>query len=131
MVDPTVTTKFWFTRSSGPLEPGATVEWVWEMFDASTKVRVKELEEDRRVVFDWGDDDPTTVEMRFVPTDDGATWMQVIESGFSGDGDAVLARVAGSTGGFTNVLCALKALLEHDVRLTTVADHAPPGDREH
>ena len=29
-------------------------------------------------------------------------------------------------GGFTNVLCALKALLEHDVHLNVVLDHTPP-----
>jgi len=32
-----------------------------------------------------------------------------------------------STGGFTMVLSALKALLEHDVVLTVVADKAPAG----
>jgi hypothetical protein len=46
--------------------------------------------------------------------------------GLRGDGDRLVARVADSTGGFTQVLCALKALLEHDVVLTVVRDHAPP-----
>ena len=35
--------------------------------------------------------------------------------------------IAGATGGFTTVLCALKALLEHDVVLTAVRDHHPNG----
>ena len=26
-VDPTITTRFWFTRSSGKLEPGARATW--------------------------------------------------------------------------------------------------------
>jgi uncharacterized protein YndB with AHSA1/START domain len=30
-VDPAVTTKFWFTRSSGKLEAGKEVQWDWEM----------------------------------------------------------------------------------------------------
>ena len=126
-VDPAVTTRFWFTKSSGRLEPGATVEWDWEMFGVSAKVSVHEVEENRRLRFEWGDNNPTTVQMRFTPWDD-ATWIQITETGIAGDGDAVLARVAGSTGGFTNVLCALKALLEHDIVLTVVSDHVPPKD---
>ncbi|MFX6987837.1 polyketide cyclase, partial [Acinetobacter baumannii] len=26
-IDPVITTKFWFTKSSGPLEEGKTVTW--------------------------------------------------------------------------------------------------------
>ena len=28
-IDPEVTTKFWFTRSTGKLEAGKTVTWFW------------------------------------------------------------------------------------------------------
>jgi hypothetical protein len=38
-----------------------------------------------------------------------------------------VASVAGSTGGFSLVLCALKALLEHNVVLAVVADRFPKG----
>jgi hypothetical protein len=38
-----------------------------------------------------------------------------------------LARAADSTGGFTIVLCALKALLEHGLVLTVVRDAHPKG----
>ena len=31
-VDPAVTTKFWFTKSSGRLEAGKRVRWDWEMY---------------------------------------------------------------------------------------------------
>lgn len=30
-LDPTITTNFWFTKSSGKLEVGKTVTWEWEM----------------------------------------------------------------------------------------------------
>ena len=39
----------------------------------------------------------------------------------------VAARAADSTGGFTFMVCALKALLEHDVVLTVVLDAHPEG----
>jgi uncharacterized protein YndB with AHSA1/START domain len=125
-VDPTVTTKFWFTRSSGPLEPGVTVEWVWEMYDVSAKVAVKEVEADRRIVFDWGDGaSSTTVEFRFTGWGDDRTFVEVTETGFAGTGDEVAARVADSTGGFTIALCAAKAWLEHDIVLAAVRDRFP------
>jgi len=127
LVDPAITTRFWFTKSSGKLVPGATVQWDWEMYGVSTKVAVKEVEDDSRILIDWGDDDEfTTVEFRFIPAGDDRTYVQVTETGLSGDADEIVSRVAGSTGGFTNVLCALKALLEHDVVLTVVLDHSPP-----
>jgi uncharacterized protein YndB with AHSA1/START domain len=128
LVDPAITTRFWFTKSSGSLGPGATVQWDWEMYGVSVKVSVKEFEENRRIVFDWGpEDSPTTVEFRFVPWRDDTTYVQVTESGFHGTGDQIVAKAIDSTGGFTMVVCALKALLEHDVVLTVVADKAPPG----
>lgn len=127
-VDPAITTKFWFTKSSGKLAPGETIQWDWEMYGVSTKVRVKEVEDDRRILFDWGDDNQiTTVEFRFTPWGDDATYVQVTETGLSGDGDELVAYAADSTGGFTMVLCALKALLEHGVVLTVVRDRFPEG----
>ena len=127
LVDPGVTTRFWFTKSSGRLGPGAMVRWEWEMYAAEAKVWVREFEEDQRVVFDWGDEDATTtVEFRIVPHGDDGAYLQVTETGLDGDGDEVVARALDSTGGFTFMVCALKALLEHDVVLTVVPDAHPP-----
>jgi hypothetical protein len=42
-VDPAITTKFWFTRSSDKMTPGAELRWDWEMYGVSTKVAVKEV----------------------------------------------------------------------------------------
>lgn len=126
-VDPAVTTRFWFTKSSGVMTPGAALRWEWEMYGVSTTVSVEEVEAVRRIRFRWGDDDPTTVELRFTPWERDSTYVQVVETGLSGDGDRLVGHVADSTGGFTIVLCALKALLEHDVVLTAVRDHHPAG----
>lgn len=38
-VDPAITTRFWFTKSSGALAPGATARWEWEMYGAADTVR--------------------------------------------------------------------------------------------
>ena len=42
-VNPDITTRFWFTRSSGNLEVGKFVRWEWEMYGESTLVEVKAL----------------------------------------------------------------------------------------
>ena len=128
LVDPDITTRFWFTKRSGKVVSGSSLQWDWEMYGVSAKVSVKDVDENRRIAFDWGDDEETTtVEFRFTSSGDDATYLHVTETGLSGDGDALVARVAGSTGGFTIALCALKALLEHDVVLTVVRDRFPKG----
>ena len=127
-VNPEITTKFWFTRSSGRLEAGKQVRWDWEMFDASSQVTVKAIEKNRRILIEWsGYDMPTRVEWIFTPRADNTTFVSITNTGFSGDGDEVAKQAIGSTEGFTLVLCGLKALLEHNVNLNLIADRFPEG----
>ena len=127
-VDPAITTRFWFTRSSGELEPGQRVRWEWEMYGASTEISVLEMEPNERLRIEWdGYSGPTTVEWRFTPRADGTTFVSISEEGFQGSGDEVLAQALGSTQGFTIVLAGLKALLEHDIDLRLVPDKFPDG----
>jgi uncharacterized protein YndB with AHSA1/START domain len=125
--DPAITSRFWFTDSDGSMAPNARLHWTWEMYGVSTVVQVRDVEQSRRIVFDWGSETPTTVEFRFTPWGDrgDATYVEVTEAGFEAEGDALVARVADSTAGFTIVLCAAKALLEHDIVLTLVRDAHP------
>jgi uncharacterized protein YndB with AHSA1/START domain len=128
-VNPEITTKFWFTRSSGRLEPGKQVKWEWEMFDVSTQLTVKSLEPNRRIVIEWqGYSGPTTVEWKFTPIDAG-TFVTITESGFTGNGDDLVQYVSTSGQGFSWTLAGLKALLEHGIRLNLVADRLPSGPR--
>jgi uncharacterized protein YndB with AHSA1/START domain len=129
LIDPLITTKFWYTKSSGVMEPGAQLTWTWEMYDASAAVVVKEFDENNRVVFEWPsyDNKVTTVEFRFLPWENDTTYLQIFERDFTGSGDQLVAYVTDSTQGFTFLLSSLKAFLEHDVVLTVVLDHAPKG----
>lgn len=126
--DPALTSRFWFTKSSGPLAPGACVTWEWEMYGASAEVTVNEFEQDERIVVEWpGEGGPTTVEWRFTPRADDATFVTITNSGFHGDGDAQLHQAIEATEGFTLVLAGLKAFLEHGIALGLVADRFPAG----
>jgi uncharacterized protein YndB with AHSA1/START domain len=131
-VNPDITTQFWFTRSSGRLEPGGQVEWTWEMYDVSAAVTVKAIEPHRRILIEWpGYSGLAMVEWLFTPHADDTTFVSISETGFRGDGDSLVQQVAASTQGFTLVLAGLKALLEHHVRLNLVADRYPKGLEEH
>lgn len=126
-VDPAVTTRFWFTKSTGPLAPAAKVRWDWEMYGAAAKVTVQAFEENRRLAFHWGRPDrQTTVELRFIEHEKH-THLEITEQGFSGTGDEMVAQALDSISGFSLVLATVKALLEHQVVLTTVLDHVPKG----
>jgi uncharacterized protein YndB with AHSA1/START domain len=129
-VDPAVTTRFWFTRSSGRLEAGKSVTWTWEMYGASTNVTVKHFEPHRRLGIEWdGYSGRTNVDWRFEALPEG-TFVGVTESGFTGDGDALVRYVTDSSEGFSLTLAALKALLEHDIELNLVRDRFPKGPKK-
>ncbi|MEO3876223.1 SRPBCC family protein [Nonomuraea sp. B12E4] len=128
IVDPEITTKIWYTKSSGNMTPGAELLWEWEMYGASSRVVVKEVEENSRILFTWSGytpDNPTTVEFRFISASGGTTYVQVTESGFTGSGDEVVQYAIDSTGGFTFLISGLKALLEHDLPLGLIGDAHP------
>jgi uncharacterized protein YndB with AHSA1/START domain len=128
IVNPDITTKFWFTKSTGRLEMGKEIRWIWEMYDASTRVTPKSIEPGKRIVIEWdGYSGPTTVEWTFQVLDSDKTFIKVTESGFKGSGDELVKYVTDSTQGFTLMLAGLKALLEHDINLNLTGDRFPKG----
>jgi uncharacterized protein YndB with AHSA1/START domain len=127
LVNPEITSQVWFTSGSGRLEPGAQVQWDWEMYGASASVTVLAVEPPVRIAFTWpGLHGPTVVEWSLEARPEG-TFATVTESGFAGTGDELVRQVADSTEGFALLLAGLKALLEHGVRLGLVADRHPAG----
>ena len=131
-INPDITTKFWFTKSSGRLEAGKQVRWDWEMYGISIPVTVKTVEPNKRILIEWpGHGSPTTVEWVFTPCEDGTTFVSITNAGFTGDGDELVKQATDSAQGFSLVLAGLKALLEHRLRLNLVADRYPKGIEEH
>lgn len=122
-VNPDVTTKFWFSRSSGPLIVGQTVTWYWDQYGVSGDVLVKEIEKNLRIAIEW----PTPVEWIFTPKGDDATFVQITASGFIGTDDEKVSQALDSTEGFNLVISACKAFLEHGIDLRLIADKNPDG----
>jgi uncharacterized protein YndB with AHSA1/START domain len=123
-IDPAITKNFWFTKSSGKLELNKKVTWEWEMYNVSTTVTAKEILPGKKILFEW-DDPPKTVEFKFETIRDGSTYVSVTEWGYNKTGDALIAQIKDSTGGFTTVLDGLKAFLEHGINLNLIADKYP------
>ena len=127
-IDPAITSRFWFTKSTGRLGPGKHITWTWEMYDISIDVEVREIEVNKRILLDWGNYGAmTTVEWIFTPLENDTTYVTITNSGFQGDGDKVVRDALDSNGGFTWVLAGLKALLEHNIELNAIADAFPKG----
>jgi uncharacterized protein YndB with AHSA1/START domain len=130
LADPSITTRFWYTKSTGRMVEGAGLTWSWEMYNHSVNIKVEEVQLDKQIRFTWDQYDksgPSTVEFQFIPYDDNSTYLHITETGFTGDADNRVRRALQSTGGFTFLLSALKAALEHDVTLRVVLDAFPPN----
>lgn len=125
-INPEITSNFWFTRGSGRLEAGKKVQWTWAMYNFTVDADVKVVEENSRIVVEWGGyDSPTTIEWLFKPLQDGTTFVTITNSGFKGD--EAVSQAISSTEGFTFVLAGLKAYLEHNIRLNLIQDRFPAG----
>ena len=102
-IRPDLTSKFWFTRSTGEVREGAELTWYFGEHPAW--VRVTKVEQNRAVSVDWGEP---------------AAYTSV--EGFQGSGDEVVAQALDQHGGFNMVLVSAKAFLEHGVGLSIVED---------
>jgi uncharacterized protein YndB with AHSA1/START domain len=129
-IDPSITTHFWFSKSSGKLEAGKTVTWEWEMYNVSTKVFVKEILENEKITIEWGSP-VTTVEFNFIALSDEKTYAVIKNYGFDLSGEKLIDAIKDNTGGFTTVLDGLKAYLEHNIELRLIEDKFPKEASEH
>lgn len=123
VVDPATLSRYFTTGGAqGRLESGAMVTWSFADAPGAFPVHVVEVVPDRRVVLRWqGADDggapyETTVTMSFEPLEDERTLVRIAEEGWR---DTPEGRAAsyGNCEGWSHMLCAMKAWLEHGVNL--------------
>lgn len=123
-INPEITSNFWFTRSSGKLEKGTTVQWFWDMYNVSTSVFVKEIIVHERILIEWGEP-AVTVDFLFSKMDENSTYVIIKNYGFREQGAELIRAVCDNTGGFTTVLDGAKAWLEKRLKLNLIADKFP------
>ena len=123
-IDPRITTKFWFTKSSGILEKGKAITWHWESYGVSAQVHVVEILSDERITIEW-DDPKTTVDFEFSELSEESTYVVIKNYRFHQTGNELMEAIKNNTGGFTTVLDGLKAYLEFGIELNLVSDKFP------
>lgn len=125
VADPGTLSRYFTTGgAAGRLEPGATVTWSFHDFPGAFPVEVAEVEPNRRIVLLWeasegegeGAGYRTRVTIAFEPLEDGRTLVTIGEEGWR-ETDAGLRGSYGNCEGWTHMLCALKAWLEHGINL--------------
>jgi uncharacterized protein YndB with AHSA1/START domain len=125
-INPDITSKFWFTNSTGRLEAEKQIEWSWEMYQVKVPVIVKKIEPNTSIVIEWGNyQNMSTVEWHFKSLGEKGTYVSIVNSGFQGSTAELISQVSDSTKGFTFLLAGLKAFLEHGIQLNLTADAFP------
>lgn len=96
------------------------------MYGASTRVHVLQLEQNRKIVMEWGDEGKRAiVEWTFESRPDGTCVIDITKYGFAGAADEVTAEAIDSSSGFSLVLANAKAYLEHGINLNLIHDRFP------
>ena len=118
VVKPEALTRYFVDTSSGPLVPGATVTWRFAEVNEAFEVVVQEVVQNDRIVFDWPASGGynTRVEMVFKALADGATMVQIRETGWPETPEGATAS-HGNAGGWMHMLCCMKAYLEYGINL--------------
>ncbi len=125
-VDPSVTTMFWFTKSTGRLDQHDRVGWDWEMYDVHSDVEVIEIVPDERIVITLsGYQARERVDWSFADRSDGTTYVTIEDSGFAGEPDELAEQAVSATECFAYTLAGAKAWLEHGIQLNLVLDKFP------
>lgn len=131
VADPAQLSRYFTTGGAqGRLETGSVVTWDFHDYPGAFPVEVVDVVPDRRIVLRWeANEGPpaagepvaavayrTQVVMTFEPLEDGRTLVSVTESGWR-ETPGGLAGSYGNCMGWTHMICALKAWLEHGINL--------------
>ncbi|CEI53230.1 hypothetical protein [Acinetobacter bereziniae] len=125
-IDPAITTKFWFSSSTGPLKEGKIVQWSWDKYQVKSKVMVFNILENKLIQIAWGEDTKTSVDFIFEAVSVEQTYVMIRNYDIPLQGSELIKFIIDATGGFTTVLDGLKAYLEHGLVLNLVEDKFPP-----
>jgi uncharacterized protein YndB with AHSA1/START domain len=124
-IDPEITTKFWFTQSTGKLEEGKTTEWTWKMFNHTVQILALSIDPRKQIKIQWGDDIDAIVTWKFESIGVNKTFITITNEGMKGTKAEIMVQIRDATGGFSWVLAGAKAYLEHNIQLNLIADRYP------
>jgi uncharacterized protein YndB with AHSA1/START domain len=117
IVDPEKMSGYFISSGNSRMEPGKTIKWIWEDYDAEHDIKVQKVEKDKFISFNWAASGvETLVEISLEPKGENQTLVKVSETEWPLDEEGV-KRSLGQTQGWVNMLCCLKAYVEHNINL--------------
>lgn len=117
IVEPERMSQYFISRASGPIAEGKTITWFFDDVGGVLDVVIKEVEANKRVVFDWPASGVTAqVEIVLEATDRNTTKVTITESGWPMDSEGV-GRALEQAMGWTDFFCCMKAFLLFGVDL--------------
>lgn len=119
-INPEITTKFWFTKSTGVLEENKTIVWEWEMYNAKAEIEVLNCIKNQLITLSWGEH-PAKADFKFTENSKG-TYVEISYYDFNENRNDIIQHIADNVGGFTTVLDGAKAYLEKEIQLDLISD---------
>ena len=123
VADPSQLSRYFTTGGAfGRLQSGHTVTWDFHDFPGAFSVQVDEVVPNRSIALRWAANDSqsadyeTRVLFTFSPTGDGRTKVEIEESGWRETPSGLKASY-GNCMGWSQMLAALKAWVEHGINL--------------
>lgn len=117
-VDPSKIGNFWFSSSSEGWEQGRAITLRYDEYDAQVDIVVKEIELNRKIVFNWGangEGRPVTIILNTTEHDECI--IEIIEEGFDISDPDVIPQMLDNKEGWVYMLTCLKGYLEFGVNL--------------
>lgn len=117
-VDPTKIGNFWFTSSSERWEQGKTITLSYDEYDARGDIKIMEIKENQKIVFQWGSDGEGH-EVTITITESGISEsiVEVTEEGFNENEQDWIRQLVDNKEGWVYMLTCLKGYLEYGVQL--------------
>jgi uncharacterized protein YndB with AHSA1/START domain len=114
LINPEQMSNYWFSSGTGRLEQGKTIIWRYDEYNAEGTVNVLEVEENKKIVFSWGEDkQETVVTITLKEMDNASTIVEVNESGLNEDDPEIVNKMIQQKEGWVYMLTCLKGHLEN------------------
>jgi uncharacterized protein YndB with AHSA1/START domain len=119
IVDPAKISGYFLSSSSGRMEEGKTLTWMFPEIDTKVPVRVDRVKKDKSISYYWKDMEDNTethVEIILEPREGNMTFVSVTEKERDNN-EKGIKWLKGNTEGWAGFLYCLKAYLEYGINL--------------
>lgn len=117
-VDPAKIGNFWFTSSSERWEQGKTITLRYDEYDARGDIKIMEIKENQKIVFQWGSDgEGNEVTITIAESGISESIVEVTEEGFNENEQDWIRQLVDNKEGWVYMLTCLKGYLEYGVQL--------------